>query len=814
MSTSKSTPTIDIWRRFRPTPSQEKFLRADDRGVLFSSGYGSGKSSTACRWLIDKLIEHAGSRGLLGRLTATDLRDTTMTTFWKQMGIIGFVGGTREQLAAKRVHYHHNKADREVHFWTGSVMLYRHLDDPDALGSLELNFAVIDEGAEVADGIYQTISSSRLRWHLPACEQDTLVTQAIERGASNEEIAAIPCHCPRYIRVLTNPGASGYLRAVTRGEVQDWKWIPAKPGDNPYNGPDYYAKMERDRKVNGEVWMKRFYEGSWDAFEGQRFPMFDRDRHVLDREWEPERHHRIVLGWDFGHVETFVAFIAYTVDGSEPVVVFDEVVVNEVQEPAQVADEVKDKLAKYGIARDRLIQMGDPAGDGASQFSAISPIGAYAGLGLFIAPAKKGKRPTDRADLLTAHLNAKKVMPDGTVWPGIVFSPRAPRAVDSIIGLRWKPQTGRLGEDPREVFLDVNKHGFDACLVPGTLVTTRRGSVPIEDVTTRDDVLTRRGWRQVERAWMTSPNAPVFKVELSNGASITGTANHLVLANGEWTRLDALSYGDKLRSCPSTSTSTAAGSTATQTLLTDRAASTSRRTWMRPRREWEGSTRRFGSRSTERFPMVTTSTTSTGTRSTTMSVTSSAWTPSHTPTFTSTTTAVSRCEIMLSGSVLSPRRGTHQKKDVPGTRSTPSVFGVIAARLRGSVSGAKPSMCRRLFTTVFVSAQPSAAPPSVARAESTTRIASASSVGSSSASTSTRRFDSAPVRVVSVRAAGTSPVYDLTVADQHEFFANGILVHNCTYGLYAVPPPDLPKPKPRYTQRLNISAQEAMRQAG
>lgn len=68
--------------------------------------------------------------------------------------------------------------------------------------------------------------------------------------------------------------------------------------------------------------------------------------------------------------------------------------------------------------------------------------------------------------------------------------------------------------------------------------------------------------------------------------------------------------------------------------------------------------------------------------------------------------------------------------------------------------------------------------------------------------------------MVSVRAAGTSPVYDLTVADQHEFFANGILVHNCTYGLYAVPPPDLPKPKPRYTQRLNISAQEAMRQAG
>ena len=43
--------------------------------------------------------------------------------------------------------------------------------------------------------------------------------------------------------------------------------------------------------------------------------------------------------------------------------------------------------------------------------------------------------------------------------------------------------------------------------------------------------------------------------------------------------------------------------------------------------------------------------------------------------------------------------------------------------------------------------------------------------------------------VVSVTDAGTSPVYDLTVEGEHEFFANGLLVHNCTYGLVGVPPP-------------------------
>jgi hypothetical protein len=451
---------IDLWRRFRPTPSQEKFLRSQAFGRLFSSGYGSGKSSTGCREGIGWAVKYAGSRGLIGRQTATDLRDTTMVTFWKEMNHIGFVAGTPEQMKAGKAHYTHNKADREIVFWNGSSIIYRHLDDPDALGSLELNWAFIDEGAEVADLIYKTLASSRLRWHLPVCDQQERVEELISRFASDEEIAAVRCDCPRGIWVCTNPGASGYLKSVTRGEVDGWEWIPAKPGDNPYNGPDYYAKMERDRKVNGDIWMKRYYEGSWDAFEGQRFPMFDRDTHVLADSWKPTPRHVVVEGWDFGHRETFVAWMAYLPDGSEPVVVFHELQMNEVQEPKDVADEVKRIRLSYGL--DTPIALGDPAGVAASTFSAVSPIMAYAGLGIHISPCKKGKSPTSRADLLTAFLNERKSMLDGTSWPGIVFAPNCLAVVDSIINLRWKPQTSKLGEDPREQFIKKDDHGFDA----------------------------------------------------------------------------------------------------------------------------------------------------------------------------------------------------------------------------------------------------------------------------------------------------------------------------------------------------------------
>jgi hypothetical protein len=40
---------IDLFARFRPTPSQLRFFKSKKLGRLLSSGYGSGKSKTGCR---------------------------------------------------------------------------------------------------------------------------------------------------------------------------------------------------------------------------------------------------------------------------------------------------------------------------------------------------------------------------------------------------------------------------------------------------------------------------------------------------------------------------------------------------------------------------------------------------------------------------------------------------------------------------------------------------------------------------------------------------------------------------------------------
>jgi hypothetical protein len=74
---------------------------------------------------------------------------------------------------------------------------------------------------------------------------------------------------------------------------------------------------------------------------------------------------------------------------------------------------------------------------------------------------------------------------------------------------------------------------FDkACLVTGTMITTKCDDIPIEDVAVRDQVLTRRGFRRVKRAWLSKWASDLTSVICSNGAALTGTPDHPVNRGG------------------------------------------------------------------------------------------------------------------------------------------------------------------------------------------------------------------------------------------------------------------------------------------
>lgn len=91
---------------------------------------------------------------------------------------------------------------------------------------------------------------------------------------------------------------------------------------------------------------------------------------------------------------------------------------------------------------------------------------------------------------------------------------------------------------------------LDSCFIAGTMVTTQRGDIPIEQVTTTDRVLTRSGWQRVVRSTCTAQEALVYTVEFSDGCSLTGTGNHPIFVQDKgFIPLDSLVWGDTMVTC-------------------------------------------------------------------------------------------------------------------------------------------------------------------------------------------------------------------------------------------------------------------------
>lgn len=84
------------------------------------------------------------------------------------------------------------------------------------------------------------------------------------------------------------------------------------------------------------------------------------------------------------------------------------------------------------------------------------------------------------------------------------------------------------------------------CLAGDTLVTLGGGSIKrLDSIQVGDEVLTRKGPRRVKRAGLSQHSAEVFRVAFMGGRVILGTGNHAVwTAERGFTRIDCLVPGD------------------------------------------------------------------------------------------------------------------------------------------------------------------------------------------------------------------------------------------------------------------------------
>lgn len=100
----------------------------------------------------------------------------------------------------------------------------------------------------------------------------------------------------------------------------------------------------------------------------------------------------------------------------------------------------------------------------------------------------------------------------------------------------------RLTGDVLPTIVDKHNH----CLAPDTLVETVHGPKRMDQVKRGDLVLTRKGYRRVLKAWISDRNVETYKITTSNGLFLVATGNHKIFANNAFVEVDSLRYNDSV----------------------------------------------------------------------------------------------------------------------------------------------------------------------------------------------------------------------------------------------------------------------------
>jgi hypothetical protein len=110
--------------------------------------------------------------------------------------------------------------------------------------------------------------------------------------------------------------------------------------------------------------------------------------------------------------------------------------------------------------------------------------------------------------------------------------------------------TKQTGSSEVEVATYIHNGADHYCLVAGTVVETEYDSLPIEKIKPGVKVLTRQGYKQVIDAGITSSSALVRDYIFSDGTVLTATPNHPIYVQGKgFIPLDSVIYGDIIETC-------------------------------------------------------------------------------------------------------------------------------------------------------------------------------------------------------------------------------------------------------------------------
>ena len=274
-----------------PLPKQAEFLQdvLDPKGpkyTLYCGGVGSGKTLIGCITMLAMAIQYPGDY-LICRQFLPELKITTLKTFL--------------EICPPELIHEYRVADGIVRVKAAggklSNVIFRQLEEPDKLRSLNLSGFYIDESSQVSEAAFMLLQG-RLRG--PGIRKGFLTTNPNGHDWQYQWFVKQD--------MFNNPDAK-----------KAYKLIRAPSTENTHLPEGYVESMLASWSPER---IKREIEGSFDAFEGMVYHEFRRDLHVIQPFVIPSDWPRIV-GIDHGYRNP-AAWVWGAVDYDDNVYIYRE----------------------------------------------------------------------------------------------------------------------------------------------------------------------------------------------------------------------------------------------------------------------------------------------------------------------------------------------------------------------------------------------------------------------------------------------------------------------------------------------------------
>lgn len=232
--------------------AQREFYYSTSRNQCFSGGFNNGKSFIGCFKLLCLILTFPNYRALVARLKYTELKKTTMQTFFKMC--------PTELIAS------HNEQEGTTQFVNGSMIYWLHLDNVDegALRGLEINAILVDQAEEITEKVYDVLDARLGRW------KGVIVPKFLLQQFPDwpRDRFGVPI-APSYHMLLVNPDSLYHFiyrkyHVESRERKENHFFVEGEWDSSLGSEESYQQALGRDKE-----WVDRYVRGKWGLSDSQ-----------------------------------------------------------------------------------------------------------------------------------------------------------------------------------------------------------------------------------------------------------------------------------------------------------------------------------------------------------------------------------------------------------------------------------------------------------------------------------------------------------------------------------------------------------------